>query len=50
MLQGFIVQGGRITEVAKAAGDSWHAIVGREIYEAKDVRVAAKEMTSQLFE
>jgi orotidine-5'-phosphate decarboxylase len=45
---GFIAQGGVITDVAKAAGDSWHAIVGRAIYEAKDIRAAAKEMTSQL--
>jgi len=47
---GFIIQGGMITEVAKAAGDSWHAIVGREIYGAKDIRASAKEITSQLFE
>jgi orotidine-5'-phosphate decarboxylase len=46
---GFIAQGGVITDVAKAAGDSWHAIVGRAIYGAKDIRAACKEMTSQLF-
>lgn len=45
---GFIAQGGIITDVAKAAGDSWHAIVGRAIYLAKDIHRAAKEMTSQL--
>jgi orotidine-5'-phosphate decarboxylase len=45
---GFVAQGGVITDVAKAAGNSWHAIVGRAIYEAKDIRAAAKEMTSQL--
>jgi orotidine-5'-phosphate decarboxylase len=47
---GFILQGGVIADVAKAAGDSWHAIVGRAIYGAKDIRAAAKEMTSQLLE
>jgi orotidine-5'-phosphate decarboxylase len=26
---GFVAQGGEITEAAKVAGDSWHAIVGR---------------------
>ena len=45
---GFVTQGGEITEAAKAAGKSWHAIVGRAIYEAKDIRKAAEEMTSQL--
>jgi orotidine-5'-phosphate decarboxylase len=45
---GFIAQGGEITEAAKAAGKSWHAIIGRAIYEAKDIRKAAEEMTSKL--
>lgn len=45
---GFVAQGGSITNIAKAAGDSWHAIVGRAIYRAKDITQAAKEMTSQL--
>jgi len=45
---GFVAQGGIITDVAKAAAGSWHAIVGRAIYLAKDVRQAAREMTSQL--
>ena len=46
---GFVAQGGVITETGKAAGNSWHAIVGRGIYAAKDIRAAAEEMTSQLF-
>jgi orotidine-5'-phosphate decarboxylase len=46
---GFMAQGGIITDVAKAAGNYWHTIVGRAIYGARDVRAAAKEMTSQLF-
>ncbi len=45
---GFVAQGGVITDVAKAAGDSWHAIVGRAIYGAKDIHAAAKEMASRL--
>jgi orotidine-5'-phosphate decarboxylase len=45
---GFISQGGKITEVAQAISDiSWHAIIGRALYEAKDVKSAAKELTSQ---
>ena len=47
---GFVAQGGVITDVGRAAGGSWHAIVGRAIYLAKDIRQAAKEMTSQLCE
>lgn len=45
---GFVAQGGRISEAAKVAGDSWHAIVGRGIYKAKDKRQAAIELTSKL--
>lgn len=45
---GLVAQGGRISEVARAAGDNWHAIVGRAIYGAKDVRAAAKEAASKL--
>jgi orotidine-5'-phosphate decarboxylase len=45
---GFIAQGGVITDVAKAAGDFWHAIVGRAIYGARDINKAAIEMTRQL--
>lgn len=45
---GFIAQGGVITDIARAAGRSWHAIVGRGIYLANDIRQAATEMASQL--
>jgi len=45
---GFVAQGGEISDAAKAAGDKWHAIVGRGIYAAKDMTAAAKEMTSKL--
>lgn len=45
---GLITQGGNITESAKAAGDNWHAIVGRALYNAKDVNKAAKELVKNL--
>lgn len=46
---GLVAQGGDITDSAKAAGDYWHAIVGRGLYEAQDIRKAALELTSRLF-
>ena len=45
---GFVAQGGVITEAADKAGKSFHAIVGRGITEAEDIRGAAIEFTSQL--
>lgn len=45
---GFILQGGKISEVARVAGSRWHAIVGRAIYAAPNMREAAKEMTKEL--
>ena len=45
---GFVAQGGEITKAARAAGNNWHAIVGRGIYKAKDIRKAALELTSKL--
>ena len=45
---GLVSQGGSITDSGKAAGDSWHAIVGRALYEAKDRKKAAEELCSQL--
>ncbi|MEK6948762.1 MAG: orotidine 5'-phosphate decarboxylase / HUMPS family protein [Nanoarchaeota archaeon] len=41
---GLIAQGGSITESAKAAGERWHAIVGRALYNAKDINKSAKEL------
>jgi len=45
---GFIAQGGKIEAAAKVAGDRFHGIVGRGIYQAKDMHAAAVEHTSQL--
>ncbi len=41
---GFIEQGGSISESAKSAGERWHAIVGRAIYQQSDMHKAVKEI------
>jgi orotidine-5'-phosphate decarboxylase len=38
---GFVQQGGDLVEAARLARTRWHAIVGRAIYSAEDVRAAA---------
>jgi len=45
---GLIAQRGDITQSAKAAGERWHAIVGRALYNAKDVNKVAKELVKNL--
>lgn len=45
---GFIAQGGDITETGEAAGDNWHAIVGRAIYGAENIKEAARQVTSKI--
>jgi len=45
---GFVAQGGVISEAAKVAGDNFHGIVGRGIYQAPDMREAALQHTSKL--
>jgi len=45
---GLVAQGGEITESAMAAGERWHAIVGRGLYQAEDITAAAKELTAKL--
>ncbi len=45
---GFVAQGGKISDAAKVAGDSWHGIVGRGIYGSSDKRLASREHVSQL--
>ena len=47
-LPGFATQGGDITESSKVAGERFHAIIGREIYEAKDIRQATLDLASKL--
>jgi orotidine-5'-phosphate decarboxylase len=45
---GLVAQGGSITDSGKAAGNNWHAIVGRGLYEAQDIKKAAMEMCAKL--
>lgn len=45
---GFIAQGGQISDAAKVAGSRWHAIVGRALYGAKDIREAAVSLTTSI--
>ncbi|MEM4327064.1 MAG: orotidine 5'-phosphate decarboxylase / HUMPS family protein, partial [Candidatus Diapherotrites archaeon] len=45
---GLISQGGSISESGKAAGKNWHAIVGRALYESKDIKKTAVEMCKEL--
>jgi orotidine-5'-phosphate decarboxylase len=45
---GLIAQGGSLTESAKVAGERWHAIIGRALYQAEDIRKKAEELTSQI--
>ena len=54
---GFVAQGGDISETAQAAGDNWHAIIGRGLFWNKaegrhnnlaEMKVAVETLTSQL--
>ena len=45
---GFVAQGGTIADAVAAAGDHYHAFVGRGILAAKDMRAAAEELTRSL--
>ncbi len=45
---GFVAQGGKIEDATKVAGERWHAIVGRGIYQAKDMKNAAREHSRYL--
>lgn len=47
-LPGLGAQGGDIRSCAKVMGANWHAIVGRSIYDAKDIRGAALSLTEEL--
>jgi orotidine-5'-phosphate decarboxylase len=44
---GLVAQGGNVSDLAKKL-DSWHAIIGRAIYEAKDMKKAAEELAKNL--
>ncbi len=45
---GLIAQGGSLTEGAKAAGENWHAIVGRALYNSKNINRKAKELVKAI--
>ena len=45
---GFIEQGGSISQSGKQAGERWHAIVGRAIYDAEDISKATKELVKEI--
>lgn len=45
---GFVAQKGVISDTGKVAGESFHAIVGRDIINATNIRAKAEELTSQL--
>lgn len=45
---GLITQGGSISDSAKIAGERWHAIVGRGIYKADNIREAALKYSKEL--
>ncbi len=45
---GLIAQGGDITESAKAAGERWHAIVGRALYGSKNINMTARSLAKSL--
>lgn len=45
---GFIAQRGQISDAAHVAGPRWHAIVGRAIYEAADIRSAVASLSHSL--
>jgi len=45
---GFISQGGSISKAAAVAGPRWHAIVGRAIYEARDIQKAVQSLITHL--
>ncbi len=45
---GFIAQGGGLSDAAKVAGPRWHAIVGRALYEARDIRKTAISLIGHL--
>ncbi len=45
---GFISQGGELSDAAKAAGDSWHAIIGRALTGSSDIKKSLEELSGKL--
>ena len=44
---GLISQGGKISDLAKNL-DSWHAIIGRAIYDANDIRKTTEGLVKEI--
>jgi len=45
---GMITQGGDISEAARAAGREWHAIIGRALYQAENMKKKAQELAIKI--
>ena len=45
---GLVTQGGKISDAGQVAGKRWHAIIGRGIYQAEDMKKAAIEHSQSL--
>jgi len=45
---GLIAQGGSLSEGAKAAGENWHAIIGRALINAQDIKIKAEELVKAI--
>jgi orotidine-5'-phosphate decarboxylase len=45
---GMITQGGDLSEAAAAAGSEWHAIIGRALYQAGNMRQKAEELALKI--
>jgi len=45
---GLVTQGGDISDAGRAAGEKWHAIVGRGIYQAEDMKQAVMDLSKNL--
>jgi orotidine-5'-phosphate decarboxylase len=48
-MPGFGLQGGVIENMVSVMGSNFHAVVGRQIYEAEDIRKAAEQAVAVLF-
>ncbi len=47
-LPGFVAQGGSISDLSPVAGNNWHAIIGRGIYQAENIRETVLGYTGML--
>lgn len=45
---GLITQGGELSKASEIAGRKWHAIIGRALYNSKNIKKTALELTSKI--